>query len=260
MMAIYQCFCQIIVNKEEKCKCSDLIFENECDDYGICQFIDGKCSDTPCKIYENVNRCLQNPNCSWSNQQCKNFQSCLYFNVTTSIECSQLGHNCSFNDTTKICNEQQPCLQFNFQDCILMSFQQKRFCYWQEDQCQELTDCKEITKSNYFCKNFEPICKGYDETMKNNDPCEQAYTCEQLNQTYCRFAYPELNGDQLALCDQGAKLGECVDFNPQTYKQKDCFVKSQGFYHWIGNECQKCGIMNLSFLLTLTINIFILTL
>lgn len=67
MMTINWCLSQIIVNKEEKCKCSDLIFENECDDYEICQFIDGKCSDIPCKTYLTVDKCLQNPHRSWNN-------------------------------------------------------------------------------------------------------------------------------------------------------------------------------------------------
>ncbi|CAD8085887.1 unnamed protein product [Paramecium sonneborni] len=208
LLSVSQIQC-LKVEVKEKCQCSDLKNQNDCEincnwkrDEKKCedrislQKFQGYCSN----VYIDCNKI---EGCGYINKQCMPFTGCTAFNQKSNLDCQSYSYKCITDGM--MCVEKGKCEQYKTKHSCRQNYEkfiQKGYCFWDGKGCRKPKECTEL-----------PLNLNSDQQCR-----------EQLN--WCTY---QENGGCI---DSGMR---CVDQK----LQKQCISNKLGTQkcYWNGLKC-----------------------
>ncbi|CAD8090416.1 unnamed protein product [Paramecium primaurelia] len=227
---------QDLIYLGNQCTCEQLTSSFDCQYFSKCQFVNQVCSQKSCDQM-NFEAC-QSSDCAWNNGKCSTFTNCQDYKVSNNQDCSNLKHDCTYNNLTKICQSKEQikksCSELDQTNCY-QGIDGK--CIYKDNKCQIWTNCEDAEYGNCAYGNNHCIWN----TQQNK--CLSAPSCQQIGDQLCLFAFPYMNQIDAYIC-QYDKNGNCQDFDTSNQNQETCISQSYGYYQWINGKCTACQQIN----------------
>ncbi|CAD8190560.1 unnamed protein product [Paramecium octaurelia] len=241
---------QDLINLGNQCTCEQLTSLYDCQYFSKCEFVNQVCYQKTCEQM-NVEACLSS-DCAWNNGKCSKFTNCQDYYASNDEDCSNLRHDCTYNNLTKTCKlkdeNTKSCSELDGADCI-SGIDGK--CIYKDNKCQIWTNCEDAEYGH--CTYGKNHCIWNIQTNK----CVSASSCKHIGDQLCLFAFPHMNQIDAYIC-QYAQNGSCQDFDTSNQNQETCISQSYGYYQWINGKCTACQSINFDLIKSLSVLTFLL--
>ncbi|CAD8072000.1 unnamed protein product [Paramecium primaurelia] len=265
-LTLLSCGSSIIVDANQRCACSEILLQEDCNTIMNCKWVNQKCQDYIYECQVEGQADIRSYICNWNNDlnryEAQKFECSQFKNL---YDCSRLKPHCFWN-STEMCNDFTSCQDYNEQYCPIYnkncSIQDKicidgiqqcenykseqtcrgiqsgeQECLWSNDnQCkgQSLIDCTSLT-------GFKVCDVNLIECKKNaSGNCESLTCSDKKQENDCTNARIVKHGEQIFyLCVW--QNGQCYEaINAKHLNRETCSKQTAANYKWVNNNCQAC--------------------
>ncbi|CAD8123473.1 unnamed protein product [Paramecium sonneborni] len=226
----------------KQCSCFQLYNQQVCEMTSSCIWLYSSCTYQSCQNINQQINCASNPQCAWISGQCQPFKICNELFGTSQQECILLSVNCPASNgiTCQDKKSLKPCSNYQNQSSCANSLGNNGLCFWQNNSCQVLSKCQQITQQQ-DCQYFSKQC-----TWTTN--C-QSIGCSSFNtQATCQYYYSSINSYTPIPCYWNSISGVCAqttNFMTQL-SASTCSINTRLTAQWSYtlNSCLSCQTPN----------------